>query len=110
MTLDELSTCIKRLKRGKNPGINGVLADMTKDGGNLLKECLLWLLNRILGSHLPGCLSVGHVTAVYKSGDKNSMSNYRGIFDRNFLASLRPCAAASVTPKQMFYARDHEGC
>ena len=34
ITVDELSQCIKRLKRGKSPGIDGILADMIKDGGS----------------------------------------------------------------------------
>ncbi|KAL3162344.1 hypothetical protein ABBQ32_010027 [Trebouxia sp. C0010 RCD-2024] len=59
ITLDELSACIKRLKRGKSPGIDGVTADMIKDGGDPLKEKLLWLFNCILASHFPECLSVG---------------------------------------------------
>ena len=41
VTLDELSACIRRLKRGKSPGSDGLLADMIKGGGNLVKECLL---------------------------------------------------------------------
>ena len=40
-TLDKLPACIKRLKHGKSPGIDGILADMIKDDGDLLKECLL---------------------------------------------------------------------
>ena len=33
----------------------------------------------MLASHLPERLSVGLSTAVYKSGEKSDMSNYRGI-------------------------------
>ena len=52
---------------------------MIKDGGDLMQQCLLWLFNCMLASHLPERLSVGLITAVYKSGDKSDMSNYRGI-------------------------------
>jgi hypothetical protein len=48
ITLDELCSCIKRLQRGQSPGIDGIVADMIKDGGDLVKECLLWLFNRML--------------------------------------------------------------
>ncbi len=64
ITADELSQCIKRLKRGKSPGIDGVLADVTKDGGDLVQQCLLWLSNCMLASHFPERLSVGLITAV----------------------------------------------
>ena len=76
------------LKRGKSPGIERVTADMIKDGGDLLKESLLWLFNCILASHFPEGLSVGVITAVYKSGDKNDMSNYRGITVGSVIAKL----------------------
>jgi len=33
---EELHVCIKKLKRGKSPGIDGVSADMVIDGGDLL--------------------------------------------------------------------------
>ena len=48
ITADELQVCIKRLQRGKSPGIDGVCAGMIKDGGELLQSCLLELFNRIL--------------------------------------------------------------
>ncbi len=48
ITHDELCSCIKRLQCGKSPGIDGIVADMIKDGGDLVKECLLWLFNRML--------------------------------------------------------------
>ena len=44
---------IKRLKRGKSPGIDGILAKMIKDGGDLLESCLLWLLDCMLVKSFP---------------------------------------------------------
>ncbi len=88
ITIDELSSCIKRLKRGKSPGIDGILPDMIKDGGELVKQSLLWLFNCMLAGHFPERLSVGLITAVYKSGDKSDMSNYRGITVGSVIAKL----------------------
>ena len=53
ITPAELRDCIKRLKRGKSPGVDGILAEMIKDGGDLLETCLLWLFNCMLASHFP---------------------------------------------------------
>ena len=88
ITADELSQRIKRLKRGKSPGNDGILADMIEDGGDLMQQCLLWLFNCMLASHFPERLSVGLITAVYKSGDKSDMSNYRGITVGSVIAKL----------------------
>ena len=47
-TADELSQCVKRLKHGKSPGNDGILADIIKDGGDLVQQCLLWLFKCML--------------------------------------------------------------
>ena len=88
ITFDELCSCIKRLKRGKSPGIDGILADMIIDDGDLVQSCLLWMFNCMLAGHFPERLSVGLITAVYKSGDKSDMSNYRGITVGSVIAKL----------------------
>ena len=88
ITVDELSQCIKRLKHGKSPGIDGILADMIKDGGDLVQQCLLWLLSCMLASHFPERLSVGLISAVHKSVDKFDMSNYKGITVGSVVAKL----------------------
>ena len=72
INFDELCSCIKQLKRGKSPGIGGV------DGDDLVKQSLPWLFNCMQAGHFPERVSVGLITAVYKSGDKSDMSNYRG--------------------------------
>ena len=57
VTADELHTCIKRLKHGKSPGIDGILAEMIKGRGHLLESCLLLLFNGMLVSvSLNACL------------------------------------------------------
>ena len=62
VTADELHACSKRLKHGKSPGIDGILAEMIKGGGDLLQCCWLLLFNCMLASHFPECLSVGLIT------------------------------------------------
>ena len=78
----------QQLKRGKSPGNDGIPVYMLKDCGDLVQECLLWLFNCMLASHFPERLSVGLITAVYKSGDKTDMSNYRGITVGSVIAKL----------------------
>ena len=88
ITADELHDCIRRLKRNKSPGIDGVLSEMIKDGGDVLHNCLLFIFNLMLVNHFPKQLSVGLITAVYKSGNKGDMSNYRGITAGSVIAKL----------------------
>ena len=58
---------------------------MVKDGGEVLHNCLLVIFNLML---VPKQLAVGLITAVYKSGDKSDMSNYRGITVGSVIAKL----------------------
>ena len=41
VTSDELHDCIKRLKRNKSAGIDGILSEMINNGGEVLHSCLL---------------------------------------------------------------------
>ena len=104
ITVEELCSCIKRLKRGKSPGIDGILPDMIKDGGELVKQSLLWLFNCMLAGHFPERLSVGLITAVYKSGDKSDMSNYQGITVGSVIAKL---FAMILEQRIASWAEDH---
>ena len=81
------SSCIKRLKRGKSPGVYRILAEIITGDGDLLEICLLLLFNCMLVSQFL-CLSVGLITAVYKCGDKSDMNNYRGITVGSMFAKL----------------------
>lgn len=88
VTSDQLHDCIKRLKRNKSAGIDGILSEMVKDGGEVLHSCFLVIFNLMLVSHFPKQLSFGLITAVYKSGDKSDVSNYRGITVGSVIAKL----------------------
>ena len=61
---------------------------MVKDGGEVLHSCLLVIFKRMHVSHFPKQLSVALITAVYKSGNKSDMSNYRGIPVGSVMAEL----------------------
>ena len=43
ITADELHDCIRRLKRNKSPGIDGVLSELIKDGGDVLHFTQLFI-------------------------------------------------------------------
>ena len=93
ITADELHDYIKRLKRNKSAGIDGVLSrshrsEMIKDGGDVLHNCLLVIFNLMLANHFSKQLSVGLITAVYKSGNKGDMSKYQGITVGSVIAEL----------------------
>ena len=88
ITADELHDCIKRLKCNKSPGVDGVLSEMLKDGGDILRNCIFVIFNLMLTNHIRKQMSVGLITAVYKSGDKGDMSNYRGTSVGSMIAKM----------------------
>ena len=63
ITADELHDCTKHLKRNRSPGIDGVLSEMLKDGGDVVHNCLLVIFNLMLTIHFPKQLSVGLIAA-----------------------------------------------
>ena len=69
-----------------------------------MKQSLLWLFNCMIVGHFPERLSVGLITAVYKSGDKFDMSNYRGIIVGSVIAKL---FAMILEQRMVSWAEDH---
>ena len=87
-TLDELEDSMKRMKRNKACGIDGISAEMILDGSNLLRQCLLDMFNSMLAGDLPEQLSVGLITTVFKAGGKLDPNNCRGIVVTPVLTKL----------------------
>ena len=87
-SMDELQKCIKKMKRGKASGHDAVIAEMILDGGECLHDCTLQMYNRMLQGEFPMALSVCLITAVFKKGNVDDMSKYRGITVTPALAKL----------------------
>ena len=78
-TIEELEQALHKLKMRKACGLDGLLAEHLKFGGQAI---LTWLLKIIVELQaLPDILKRGSITPVYKGGDNDPLdkNNYRGI-------------------------------
>ena len=79
ITAAEVESALRRAKRGKATGHNGLSADLLKDAAPALLDEYVHLFNLMLAGDIPDALSMGLITAVHKTGDKCDMANYRSI-------------------------------
>ena len=81
-TYEELVAAIKRLKRKKSPGPDGVLGEFLIEAGEGLLIPLLEIFNAVKNSRQPpDQWNNVLVTIIYKNkGSRKSLVNYRGIF------------------------------
>jgi hypothetical protein len=86
--LCEIANAIKRLKRGKATGLDGVKAEFVIDGCDALLCILQTLFNKLLNEGFCSSLAVGVIHALFKSGDASSVDNYRGIIVGPVIAKL----------------------
>jgi hypothetical protein len=86
--LCEIADAIKRLKRGKATGLDGVKAEFVIDGCDALLRILQTLFNKLLSEGFYSSLAVGVIHALFKSGDASFVDNYRGITVGPLIAKL----------------------
>jgi hypothetical protein len=86
--LCEIADAIKRLKRGKVVGLDGVKAEFVIDGCDALLRILQTLFNKLLSEGFCSSLAVGVIHALFKNGDASSVDNYRGITVGPVIAKL----------------------
>jgi len=86
--LCEIADAIKRLKRGKAAGLDGMKAEFVIDGCDALLRILQTLFNKLLSKGFCSSLAVGVIHALFKSGDASSVDNYRGITVGPVIAKL----------------------
>ena len=73
--VSEITDAIKRLKRGKAAGLDGVKAEFVIDGCDALLSTLQILFNKLLSEGFCSSLAVGVIHALFKSGDASSVDN-----------------------------------
>ena len=80
ITLEELNTSIKGLKRDKSCGNDGIVNEFIINAPLYVKDFLLLLFNTILSlEYMPDKWCIGTIVPIFKSGDKGEVNNYRGI-------------------------------
>jgi len=77
---DELHTAIKSLRCNKATGLDGISNEMLKNCNKNILIAVLKLFNYILSSSIfPSDWGKSIISVIFKSGDKGSCDNYRGI-------------------------------
>ena len=79
--VDDVRRAVKKLKKGKSPGVDGITSEMLKYGG----ECVLEWLTRVCNvcvseEKVPNDWIRAIIVPLYKGkGDRSDCKNYRGI-------------------------------
>ena len=80
ITLEEAEGSVRRLKNGKSPGSDGIISELLKNGGKIMRQCLLHLCNLAFRkAEVPMDWLRGVVVPLYKDGDKRDPLNYRPV-------------------------------
>ena len=80
ITVEEIRKGIKELKNGTSAGPDLILNEFLKRGTNGLLQYLLNLYNKLFEiGYFPENWSEGYIVPIFKKGDKEEASNYRGI-------------------------------
>lgn len=68
------------LKSGKASGPEDIYAEMLNNGTNKIYNNLTFIINKCLNGHpVPEQLKIAYNSSIYKKGNKQECSNYRGI-------------------------------
>lgn len=80
ITLDEISLALKKMKNGRSPGEDSVVADAIKVGGEYLLERIRDLFNLCLFDNtIPDRWYNAIVILIHKKGNADDLENYRPI-------------------------------
>ena len=85
----EIREAIFSQKENKSPGIDNLTSEILKASYDYIAPFLLTLYNRLLNNgEYPRAWGEGIITPIFKKGDVNDASNYRGITLINILAKV----------------------
>ncbi len=79
ITLDEIAQAMKRLRRKKAVGLDGIKVEFLLDAGDMLHVPLQIVFNKLLQQGYLASLSTGIIHALHKGGDALQFEKYRGI-------------------------------
>ena len=89
ITNDEISSAIRKLKRGKACGPDLILNEMLKAGQHFLLPTIHKLFNKILlNAEFPSSWRTNFLTPLHKKGNASDPANYRGIAVGSHLGKL----------------------
>lgn len=89
ITLEELQGVMKTFKNGTAPGPGAINIELLKSAPIILHEYIVKMLNLCLhGDELPKQFKEGYISNVFKKGNKNECTNYRGITVLNTIGRL----------------------
>ena len=78
--MEELEKALRKAERGKAAGDDGCMNEILKQGGEVMKESLLILFQKMWqGERIPRDWARGVIVPIFKDGEKNNVDNYRGI-------------------------------
>ena len=79
ITHEEVEAALKRLKRNKAAGVDGIRAEFILDAASILLTPLVLTFIQTLNKGVPPSWCIGLVHPILKAGDKDDPGNYRGI-------------------------------
>ena len=88
-TEQDLRRAVFSQKDNKSPGIDSISSEILKSSYDFISPLLLKLYNRMLNTgEYPRSWGEGIISPIFKKGDVNDSSNYRGITLINVLAKI----------------------
>ena len=88
ITREDVTAALKRLKRRKAAGVDGIRAEFILDASDILLNPLVQTFNQVLDKGVPTAWCTGLIHPIFKAGDPDDPSNYRGITVVVILAKL----------------------
>ena len=89
ITENDIRHHIKKLKKNKSPGLDGISNEMIKAGSNVLTPILVKVFNKLLNEgKFPKSWGQGLISSIHKESDMADPQNYRGITLCSCLAKL----------------------
>ena len=79
MTQEEVEKAIAKLKNGKASGVDGVIGEIVKYGGEDMVRALVMLFQEVWRREkIPKEWMKGVIFPIFKKGSRKEMNNYRG--------------------------------